>query len=260
MSSKLKRAYAVLGVSPLSSSDDEVKRAYKKLALSKHPDKNTSPNAHEEFLEISEAFQTIKKYGQNEEEFDFFEADEDDDEFELQEDDFRQMFAEMMFARFFAQGGISFVFATSGGHFKEGGFESEAEVEDEGETSAERKERVRQQRKHDRAEMAEMEQRAQEEAKQKREEERKRKETELNLEKEAVSVRNTEREHVVEQIPRLIEKLKTTLHSSKSKPSELSELELLSDAVNEAQSLLDTRCSDGVTNLVSVKVRLFLNS
>ena len=35
---------------------DEIKKAYRKLALQWHPDKNKSPDAHHKFIEINEAF------------------------------------------------------------------------------------------------------------------------------------------------------------------------------------------------------------
>src|SRR5256886_17324383 len=47
--------YEVLGV-PKSSGKDEIKSAYRKLALQYHPDRNKSPEATERFKEISEAY------------------------------------------------------------------------------------------------------------------------------------------------------------------------------------------------------------
>jgi molecular chaperone DnaJ len=51
--------YAVLGV-PASATQDEIKKAYRKLAAKHHPDKNASdPKAAETFKGISEAYQTL---------------------------------------------------------------------------------------------------------------------------------------------------------------------------------------------------------
>ena len=50
--------YEVLGVDK-SSSPDEVKSQYRKLALKFHPDRNKSPDAQEHFKEISEAYAVL---------------------------------------------------------------------------------------------------------------------------------------------------------------------------------------------------------
>ena len=51
--------YAVLGV-PASATQDEIKKAYRRLAAKHHPDKNASdPKAAETFKGISEAYQTL---------------------------------------------------------------------------------------------------------------------------------------------------------------------------------------------------------
>ncbi len=50
--------YEVLGVTK-SSSADEIKQQYRKLALKFHPDRNKSSEAAEHFKEISEAYAVI---------------------------------------------------------------------------------------------------------------------------------------------------------------------------------------------------------
>ncbi len=62
--------YDVLGVQRNASKDD-VKNAYRKLALQYHPDRNKSPDAEERFKEISEAY-AILSDDQKREQYDRF--------------------------------------------------------------------------------------------------------------------------------------------------------------------------------------------
>lgn len=47
--------YKLLGLTQ-NATREEIKKAYRKLALEFHPDRNKSPDAHEKFIEINEAY------------------------------------------------------------------------------------------------------------------------------------------------------------------------------------------------------------
>ncbi len=56
---KYKDYYAILGLQR-GASEEEIKRAYRKLARKYHPDISKEPDAEETFKEVAEAYQTLK--------------------------------------------------------------------------------------------------------------------------------------------------------------------------------------------------------
>lgn len=53
-----KNYYKVLGIEK-NATEEEVKKAYRKMALKYHPDKNKAADAEEKFKQISEAYEVL---------------------------------------------------------------------------------------------------------------------------------------------------------------------------------------------------------
>lgn len=125
MASK-KDYYEVLGVQK-SASVDEIKKAYRKLALEFHPDRNKAKDAEEKFKEISEAYAVLSDQKKREQYDQFGHAGFD--QRYSQEDIFRNadftgfedLFGNMGFGGFGGGGGGIFDLFFGGGHRRESG-------------------------------------------------------------------------------------------------------------------------------------------
>lgn len=60
----MEKYYKILGVHP-NASNNEIKKAFRKLVLEYHPDRNSSPDAAEKFRQVIEAYERIKWFREN---------------------------------------------------------------------------------------------------------------------------------------------------------------------------------------------------
>lgn len=103
--------YKVLGVSK-SATADEIKRAYRKLAVEFHPDKNKSKVAEEKFKEINQAYEVLGN-SQKRQQY---------DQFGSQAFENGGRGAGGPFGGFSGQGPFTYTYTTNGQGFDSGGF------------------------------------------------------------------------------------------------------------------------------------------
>jgi molecular chaperone DnaJ len=103
--------YEVLGVSKNASKDD-IKGAYRKLALKYHPDRNKEPGAEEKFKEISEAYAVLSD-DEKRKRYDTYGHVGPEEVFRGSEANFEEIFRDMgfggfqsIFEQFFGRGGF----------------------------------------------------------------------------------------------------------------------------------------------------------
>ena len=109
--------YEVLDIQK-NASKDEIKNAYRKLALKFHPDRNKSPDAEEKFKEISEAYAVLSD-DEKRTRYDTYGHVGSDDAFRGSEANFEEVFRDMGFGGF-AKTIFEQMFGGRGGR---GGFE-----------------------------------------------------------------------------------------------------------------------------------------
>ena len=95
--------YAILGVEK-TATEEQIKKAYRKLALKVHPDKNRAPNAQDAFKMVGKAYGCLSD-PQKRKHYDMFGTDSD------QHQGFSDVNPDEIFKQFFGDGGIEEIFA-----------------------------------------------------------------------------------------------------------------------------------------------------
>ena len=61
MGDSIREAYNLFGLSYENITEESLKKAYRKLAMKYHPDKNKSSNAAEMFNKVQKAYETLQR-------------------------------------------------------------------------------------------------------------------------------------------------------------------------------------------------------
>ncbi|MDI6402927.1 DnaJ domain-containing protein [Balneolaceae bacterium ANBcel3] len=89
----MKDYYKILGVSR-NVTQAELKKRFRELAIKKHPDVNKSPNAHQEFIEIMEAYEILSNQILRNE-FDSFDVRKTDEEEFYQSENWEKYYSDI---------------------------------------------------------------------------------------------------------------------------------------------------------------------
>ena len=95
--------YDILGVEK-SATEDQIKKAYRKLALKVHPDKNKAPDAEGAFKKVGKAYGCLSD-PQKRKHYDMFGQESDGPQ------GFHDINPDEIFKQFFGNGGIEEIFA-----------------------------------------------------------------------------------------------------------------------------------------------------
>ena len=99
--------YDILGVEK-SATEDQIKKAYRKLALKVHPDKNKAPDAEGAFKKVGKAYGCLSD-PQKRKQYDMFGTESDGPQ------GFHDINPDEIFKQFFGNGGIEEIFAQAFG-------------------------------------------------------------------------------------------------------------------------------------------------